>query len=77
MHVIAVLKRFQAGVLSPEAVEAWANAVEGREDIGLEPESSELLEEAIFDLANPVLQGALTGDTVERWIQRLMVPSVR
>jgi hypothetical protein len=35
-HVIKVMEGFIAGRLSPADVECWANAVEGREDIGFE-----------------------------------------
>lgn len=71
-HVIDILSRFKLGALDAEAVERWANAIEGREDVGLDPGSRELLEAAIFDLANPVLQGPLTPELAERWIERLV-----
>jgi hypothetical protein len=70
-HVIDMLNRFKSGRYGTEDVERWANAIEGRDDIGLKDESRALLKEAIFDLANPDLQGALTIEVAERWVERL------
>jgi len=65
------LRRFKSGGLSAQQAESWANVIEGREDIGVESDNRELLNEAIFDLANPDLQGSLTTAAAERWIERL------
>lgn len=70
-HVIGILHRFKSGSLNAQDVETWANAIEGREDIAFHPESRAALKEAIFELANPDLQGALTAETVDRWIAYL------
>jgi hypothetical protein len=70
-HVLKVLSRFRSGALSAEQVEKWANAIEGREDIDLEAQNRELLREAIFALANPDLQGDITTDVADRWIERI------
>lgn len=70
-HVIGILNRFKSGSLNAQDVETWANAIEGRDDIAFPPESSVALKEAIFELANPDLQGALTAETADRWIARL------
>ena len=53
--VASVLRRYLAGELTGEEVEAWANLLEGREDVDFQPEAGA----AIFDLANPVLQGSV------------------
>jgi len=58
-HILAVLKRFQAGELDAATVERWAAMVESREDIEFEPRHAETIADALFDLANPDLQGAL------------------
>lgn len=66
--VVRVLDRFLKGELTASAVEEWADALEMREDVTFE---KELVKEAIFDLANPVLQGALTLEVASRWLDRL------
>lgn len=56
-HVISALQRYQSGDLSALVLEAWANAIEGRDDIEFEDAK---VGEAVHEIANPVLQGALT-----------------
>ena len=70
-HVVDVLKLFQRGECGSADVERWANAIEGREDVGLEGETAPLVKQAVFDLANPALQGAITPEVAARWIARL------
>src|SRR5690242_4180768 len=62
-HVAAVLRRFQTGNIDAPVVEAWANLVECREDIGFEPRHEATVTEAIRDIANPELQGQLQAIT--------------
>lgn len=66
--VVRILERFLRCEITAEDVEEWAEAIELRDDIEV---SDEELKEAIFDLANPVLQGALTALHAEGWIRRL------
>jgi hypothetical protein len=58
-HVVAVLQHFESAKLDDAAVEEWANLIECREDIGYEAGFEDALKSAIFDLANPTLQGRL------------------
>ncbi len=66
--VLEVLDAFDAGAMSAEAVERWAEALEMREDL----EMTEPVREALFRLANPVLGYTLSPDVV-RSIRRLVV----
>lgn len=61
-HCIAVLDRFLAGELSAEQVEAWADALECREDVGHE---TSMVGEVIHALASPAIHGALTAGLAE------------
>ena len=54
-EVAAVIRRYVAGVLTAEEVESWANLLEGRDDVEFSKQASA----AIFDLANPEIQGSL------------------
>jgi hypothetical protein len=69
-HLVDLLHRFLAGDLSAEDVESWANAVEGRDDIGYEAAFEAELKECIFQLANPDLGYPLTPELVRGWIGR-------
>ncbi|MFT4054916.1 MAG: hypothetical protein QM681_10450 [Novosphingobium sp.] len=53
--VVAVLRRWTRGEITDADVEAWANLLEGREDVAFDATAAT----AIFDLANPELQGSL------------------
>lgn len=71
VHVTEVLRRFMSGRLAAQEVEAWASAIECREDIALDPAGHAILAAALFDLANPTLQGALTTDIADHWLAQL------
>lgn len=59
--VIAVLSRFISGDISANDVEAWANLLECREDIGFAAGHEEPLGEAVYWLANPVINYPITA----------------
>jgi hypothetical protein len=63
-HLASVLRRYRDGNLSGEVVEAWANAIEGRDDVGYEPDA--IAGQLLHELANPRLTAPLTrGRAVE------------
>lgn len=70
-HIINILERYLSQQLSSLDVEAWANAIEGREDIEYDKDSEEIIEEAIYELANPILTFPLSINLAHQWIERL------
>lgn len=70
-HLIEILSRFKSGGLDAEDVENWANAIEGRDDIEFGDDDHGTLKEVLFNLANPELEGPLTAETAEGWVERL------
>jgi hypothetical protein len=54
-HVIAILDDYLAGRREAPEVCSWAEAIEGRDDIGLAEECHTVLKDVIFQLANPGL----------------------
>jgi hypothetical protein len=64
-HLLPILRRFLAGELTAEAVEAWADLVEARDDIAF-PDDQVL--DAIFMLANPMTNGVLDNQLAERLV---------
>jgi hypothetical protein len=66
-----VLHSAVVGRIPAAHVEAWADLIEGREDIGREPGSEGILNEALFELANPALSGTTIEKIVEKWARRL------
>lgn len=70
-NVVALLQRYQRGELGPAELEVWANAIEGREDIGAEPGDEDLLRVFVFETANPLLAEPISDDWTCRWLQCL------
>jgi hypothetical protein len=64
----AVLARHAAGALSDAELELWADALEIRDDVGLE---QELLRECLFELSSPELSDRPMAGLVEGWRARL------
>ena len=71
-HVITLLQRYLRHELSADDLEEWANTVEGREDIGLEPAYEELLGAFLFETANPLLAEPISEVNARRWLERLI-----
>ncbi|MCP1583780.1 hypothetical protein [Pseudoxanthomonas mexicana] len=68
-HISAILIRFLAGDISDTDVEAWANAIECREDIEfLQPSP---IAEVILELANPLLTRPLTRQSAGELVATL------
>lgn len=66
-----VLHAAVVGRIPAAHIEAWADLIEGREDISREPGSEAILNEAIFELANPTLSGTTIEKLIEKWARRL------
>ena len=66
-----VLARYLKGELTASDVESWANALECRDDVGLEAGYQDLVREVVHELANPLLTRSLSAVTAKDWIQRL------
>jgi hypothetical protein len=70
-HLKSVLVRYVGGQLSGDYVSAWAEAIEGRDDIGIEETSREKLSSMIFELANQRINRRLSPILASRFIQEL------
>jgi hypothetical protein len=58
--IVAILNRFIDGELSAEQVTEWADLLEVRDDVGIDPRHGNALREIVFRLANPNLRDAVT-----------------
>jgi hypothetical protein len=72
-HIRKVLERFIKGEagFSARDVQAWAEAIEGRDDIGFEGGAEGLLKRIIFDLANPEITLKLTPPVAKEFLNLL------
>lgn len=66
-HLERALSLFTVGALSASDVEAWANALECRDDLAL---SAPVVSEVLFELANPAITYPFSS---ERVVQLLSV----
>jgi hypothetical protein len=70
-HVENALDQFVAARIPATEVEHWANAVEGRDDIGFESAHELLLRGIVHELANPLLTQALTRASAIELLERI------
>ena len=70
-NIIRLLEDYCAGGLEAGRVEEWANALEAREDIAFEDGHEGALQEAIYQLANPLLTAHLTTRLAQQIIKNL------
>jgi hypothetical protein len=66
-----ILGCFIPGDLSSQEVEAWANTIECREDRGLEANETELVKQAVHELATPELEEPISIKLADRWTKQL------
>ncbi|MCK4945423.1 MAG: hypothetical protein KAS59_04090 [Alphaproteobacteria bacterium] len=75
-NIISVLERYLHSELTAENVEDWANAVEIRDDIEFGIKNEETVLDAVYILANPVLEGSLPPEMARSLIERLRTEPV-
>lgn len=71
-HIRSILGRFLEGKINEKEIEDWANLLECREDIEYKKENQVQLEEIIYTLANPIIEGNITFELCENMYLRLI-----
>ena len=64
---LRAIARLARGVATGADLRAWAEALEGRDDVGLEPGAEGVLKDFLFALATPELEGELTPEAAANW----------
>ena len=72
-HITQILQSYLNHQITELEIENWANAIESREDIATE---EELLEQIIFDLANPLLTNPLTPQLAHHYLTQLETSNI-
>ncbi|MEJ1334501.1 MAG: hypothetical protein RPU37_00485 [Candidatus Sedimenticola sp. (ex Thyasira tokunagai)] len=70
-QIIEVLQRHISGKVDVKDIERWANMLECREDIEFDESNEEQLENVIYCLANPELEGAINVDLCKQFVRNL------
>ncbi|TAJ24233.1 MAG: hypothetical protein EPO68_01775 [Planctomycetota bacterium] len=69
-HIAAVLMRFVRREWSAQDVEAWADAVECRDDVRYADAPGGLVASALHELSAPEASGGLTEVSARHWLDR-------
>jgi len=64
-HLLAALQKYLGNIVDAAQLEDWANAIECREDVDFEAGHEDMLREAMFQLANPLLTVPITEHSVQ------------
>ena len=73
-HLVSVLNRFLSNQLEAQHIENWANIIECREDLDYETSNQEQLEQVIYELANPEIEGPLTIERCQQIFLKFSLP---
>jgi hypothetical protein len=68
---LRLLDRYLQHTMTADECQRWADALEGRDDLGFETGSEDLIKEFLFQIATPELAEPLTKEFAERWLGRL------
>lgn len=66
-HIIDLLEKYLSGTLSEGDVEAWAEALAGRDDMGFMEGLEDLLKQALFELSTPEINEPIGSEMARRW----------
>lgn len=70
-HVSTMLTHYLEGRRGAAEIRSWAETIEGRDDIGFSEECHAVLQDAIFQLANPELGYALSPLLAQKILRML------
>jgi hypothetical protein len=72
--VCSVLSRYVDDKLDADQCRNWAEALLGRDDIGMEHEHESVLKDLLFWMSTPEINQPMTPALAREWIRRLRVP---
>ncbi len=65
-QIQGVLERYLTSEIPANELENWANLIECREDLEFDPDRKNVINDIIFHLANPALQGEITPESCKK-----------
>jgi len=72
-HLIHVIQKYIDGALLSGDVEKWANLVECRDEIAMDPAHQEIIDRVLHELANPEITQELTYARAAKLLDDLRV----
>ncbi|MFQ6197665.1 hypothetical protein [Streptomyces sp. NPDC000405] len=70
-HVVAALEKAVSGLVTPDELVAWAQAVHFEDGVDIEDAYQDLLTQFLFEVSSPELFGPVTAETCERWLHTI------
>jgi hypothetical protein len=70
-NLASIVQRYLDDELSSSELEAWANAVEGRDDIDIDSDGASEIREILFEMATPEVNRAISPTLANEWLERL------
>jgi hypothetical protein len=74
-HVASLLEKYLSGALTEHDIEAWAEALAGRDDVGLLEGFEDPLKQVLFELSTPEINEPIGPAMARRWAERFRMPS--
>lgn len=72
--VSSVLSRYVDNELDTDQCRDWAEAILGRDDIGMEHEHEPVLKDLLFQISTPEINQPMTPALAREWLRRLRAP---
>ncbi|MEU1782180.1 hypothetical protein ABZ545_22245 [Streptomyces abikoensis] len=70
-HAAAALERAVLGLVTPDQLVAWAQAVHFEDRVDIEDAHEDLLTQFLFEVSSPELFGPVTAASCERWLHTI------
>jgi hypothetical protein len=71
--LLAALNDYLEGAIPGSELEQWADLLEARDDVGYAPKDAvEELRQIIFEIANPLINVAISPEAAITWLQRVL-----
>ncbi|GGG09246.1 MULTISPECIES: hypothetical protein [Cysteiniphilum] len=67
-HLNKILMLYKEGKIQYATLSEWANLLENREDISYQSNHEKIMEDTIYKLANPDLEGIVSDDEIDLFL---------
>ncbi|SEQ99840.1 hypothetical protein [Streptomyces radiopugnans] len=70
-HAAAALEKTLAGLVGPDQLTVWAQAVHFEEEVDIDEAYQDLLTQFLVEISTPELFEPVTAETCRRWLHRI------
>jgi hypothetical protein len=69
---VGTVERYLRDAISADDLRRWAEVLEGRDDLGLEPLHENVLKDFLTEIANPEIFESINPEVAIKWLRRLV-----